>query len=1135
MADSGFNSKEQEIIRKLTLQVGAPQAESVVRQMRQLYGVTDQVSNSFGKAQKSSQGFFGALQSSHGVLSSVLGLLGGLGTMFGTGFGIAHALRWSNEWKKSLIEGRSLFVKYGVGIDQLERKIESLSEKFKFGRLETLKLAKQFETGFSFQGPEKMDRYFRILANTVGENADAIDNLMQKLQGMSKSMPELEYMVGNVGTSKGQSDLAEYAKSLALGGEIDTGQMKELLNLTESNRTAAHGITEEDKKRKDALNDDVKAVREVQKLFEDVNNALADKIFPWFKKIAGELDHWKSVLTSVLPTALLIASALTAVTTVRGISKITGMAFGGGGMKGGAMGGLASIAVGGAGGGIPVVLVGVAPGALRMMPRVGKLLAQGEVGVAAEIATKSSFARTMTAGAVAIPAIAGLAGNWLGNKAYDAGDERRIDRQSKAEGGTVAKAGFGIAGGAAAGALAGSFVPILGTAVGAAIGATAAGMTQIASVCADILRITGDTDKLLDEQKIKWDDYTRKIKESGDEIKNSMIGKVNETRKAEEELFARQKSRTGFFGTIGAMAGTFLQGKNVSEVDKYHDEEDAPLKERIRYLQAQQEKQRRSAVSQGKMTPGANDSEELKKQYEENKKITDEKEKQKKEVEANTRTLIRELAEQALIRRSIEQQNALLQEQTRFYDQTLTMLSQGGFMAAGSFEKSNEQLGATLDMIQTQIQQQEVLASNNRRIREQNISGLNDEEKAKYDQLLIDFQSAKTEEERENLTRQYTTSIVKSVQAQLTEKKAMADIVTLRNQESQLIKQSTSRFDERIKFQEAETSLLESQVALADNLAMGVAASAQMRMNVVRQISNVIEENRNKLLLIQQAEVRAGDMRKQGLLSEAQYADVLLQKEIERKQVQTTITQSIQKQAEITRVLRDGWINAINAMNNGVGMFTKIKIDRETRLGTLMSRAPKPVVGIATGFAGPGLRRSTSYSALAPGVLENPNQGGRAFGAGSDAWAKAIDKRMPLGMQSNGSLDPEQMSHGFTLWQELIGRHLNTAAAGAGAAPFGVGGLLDEIDPNKPKLIRVNEPLPVKLSGGPISSLMAGVDGALNTVVRDRPDAQPVEIKLSDKQMQDLTDNLVKEFESAFRGVASAAMTRVVEDIENGV
>jgi hypothetical protein len=142
--------------------------------------------------------------------------------------------------------------------------------------------------------------------------------------------------------------------------------------------------------------------------------------------------------------------------------------------------------------------------------------------------------------------------------------------------------------------------------------------------------------------------------------------------------------------------------------------------------------------------------------------------------------------------------------------------------------------------------------------------------------------------------------------------------------------QATRQFDAQLKYAQQMVQFQSTLVSLADNYAMGVAASATMRMKVVDSIGQeiaIMEEQRR--VLQEQYDTAVKQKNERGALS---YQTQILE-------INNKIVSSQQRQAEQLRALRDGYVSAISSMNTASGRFTKILISQEQYLGTALDMA----------------------------------------------------------------------------------------------------------------------------------------------------------------------------------------------------
>lgn len=288
------------------------------------------------------------------------------------------------------------------------------------------------------------------------------------------------------------------------------------------------------------------------------------------------------------------------------------------------------------------------------------------------------------------------------------------------------------------------------------------------------------------------------------------------------------------------------------------------------------------------------------------------------------------------------------------------------------------------------------------------------------------------------------------------------DRYELARQSIEISFQRTRINDKDIETESTRSSLMRTQIELADNLAMGVAASAEMRVEMARQIGREVVELRQRLGFIDQERKHWESVLQDQNSSEMQRLAAqqgLKQLGIDRLKVEGEIMSKVHEQARVTRALRDGWISAINAMSTGTGMFTKIAIDANTRVGTLMASAPEEVVGIATGAARRagqgmmGLTGSTRYSPTGVGVLTNFQGAGARAGAPTAAWGNKLVHPIPA---VGGGSAAAAGNIAVSLLEE-IANNTSGAMAGAAGALYGTSGLAGNIGQSVGNALKISE------------------------------------------------------------------------------
>ena len=132
---------------------------------------------------------------------------------------------------------------------------------------------------------------------------------------------------------------------------------------------------------------------------------------------------------------------------------------------------------------------------------------------------------------------------------------------------------------------------------------------------------------------------------------------------------------------------------------------------------------------------------------------------------------------------------------------------------------------------------------------------------------------------------------------------------------------------------QSEAALAGKLVQLADNYAIGISASMELRLKEYNFLTKVIQEHEMDLIQIRNRISLEGDnlaLRAEELELEKKIADITIQ------------------QASAVKSMRSGWVEAIAALNTGAGIFTEIIMSAEK--GTGMAARLKGI--IPTPFSG---------------------------------------------------------------------------------------------------------------------------------------------------------------------------------------
>lgn len=219
-------------------------------------------------------------------------------------------------------------------------------------------------------------------------------------------------------------------------------------------------------------------------------------------------------------------------------------------------------------------------------------------------------------------------------------------------------------------------------------------------------------------------------------------------------------------------------------------------------------------------------------------------------------------------------------------------------------------------------------------------------------------------------------------------------------------------------------SLQESQIALLDSAGMGLKAQASARQEVVQMLGQQIQMEKQQEIAAQKeralaiAEMQSADPQRreelQGIVLEMENKIL----DSRQKQVQAT-----QKQADITKSLREGYISAIQAMNSGAGVFTRIVLKQDQGYGTLAAMRRDGLNALTTGGVGMG------------------RTGSARFGAGgyTEGQAGAYEQKVlsSIGVSASNSL--QQNVAAMVNYTQKASQGMSAAAASYGQGPLGSG------------------------------------------------------------------------------------------------
>lgn len=811
------------------------------------------------------------------------------------------------------------FSKYGVGFDQLTRRIDDFAVKHRMLRTEVLDLAKAYEHGF-IAAATNFENFLGLLEHTVGNNAQAMAALQQNIQGLSQEYLGFGRVITTVSDESGNlNDLQKTTlkQLLALGeasGKVGIQQRKMIQDILAAQGSGSSFLSEADKTRKQQLDRQINSFRTLEQTVERISVQLGEGIMPVLSEIGDFVQKFNSE-------------------TVKWAVGITAV-----------VGGLQAIK------GVGNVLTGV----FKLFGfEVGKILGMLRI----------------------MPGLAARAG-------------------STVAGGVVAGGGSGALAGAASGAL-GAGVAVAG---GALLGSgIAAGVNYLGT-----RQNLGDSDRIRGAQNQSMRDMLNaKLAATNNEFEKKSITARLAAMDTEDALYAERRSKIN--GPIDAWRNAFSGGaENRKTTKEIELERTLAVQRQI----AQREEKR--AKDAGEQLKRLNEIEALERSI---KQIAEES------------TALRQMQTEdfEIARQNLEAQRNLLQQQLSLYSSIADRVRTTGSVFAGGYLESTQAIvsaeGEINEFLDRNLALRNQIADRIRYAGQLSVQDAaaakkaEDEAKKRLETATLQLEALRAQKSliADPSSDDGLANARKIADAQSEQNNALRALIAAQQQQEAVFKAESEAagalknnieahnsaikqgaelwrgiitgLDVYIQRQEAAVSLAEAQVSLADNLSMGLAASAEMRMEAVRQMGTTIDLLRNKMELIDRERDRQIENRNKA--QEAMSAAKQSQDEVaakrafeqyemaqgsliglatERLNLESTIYGKMQQQASMLRALREGYISAIAAMNTGAGVFSKIIIDQNKNLGTLLRSTGSVPIAIRTGSDAGGFRTTERFT-----------------------------------------------------------------------------------------------------------------------------------------------------------------------------
>ena len=164
-----------------------------------------------------------------------------------------------------------------------------------------------------------------------------------------------------------------------------------------------------------------------------------------------------------------------------------------------------------------------------------------------------------------------------------------------------------------------------------------------------------------------------------------------------------------------------------------------------------------------------------------------------------------------------------------------------------------------------------------------------------------------------------------------------------------IVAKTTQYYQKQLEFQRASTSLAESEMSLAEKMNFGIGVTIQQRAQVIQQVEKERAIIEQEIISTQQQIKQAGEN-----------ANLRRQLEFQLKQQQTERINLLSKEVDMTKELREGYLQAMEAFDTGAGRFEKIikKQDMGTRelMRTTGAAGAMALGGIGTGLTAPSMQ-----------------------------------------------------------------------------------------------------------------------------------------------------------------------------------
>jgi len=826
-----------------------------------------------------------------------------------------------------------------IGLTSLEGSLSRVGRATSLTRVEVNKLFNEFQAGMRVVSIGNFESIMKRIQSIVGSNAQEMSKMQGALANVSQKYPVLYGHLSNIakaqnkGIKLDQKAIEAQVRNLYFIGKISDAQYKQLSSYLSANNQ----IASRDKKRNRELQRQVEAMNEFRRQIESVGMAVGQYLMPMMVKIADLLDKWRESSSAFMWDMVKVAAVISAIKFAKiaigaGARSLMG---GGGGGSGGVFGGGISRAIRGI---TPVYIVGMAPGVMLGMG-AGKTMALSrtiEMGAGAKTGAGATVAELLRRAGKRNAAWG--AGLMLAGEAIDYGSNKLITAGYEKSGGAGELVGSAttITGAALVGAGIGQIlipIPILGAAIGAGIGAGAGALMEGDNVWEGIQNIRGKGPrhkiKVLKEREAWFSDYEEKTMESlKKDIEEKMSGHYKSIAEGggagifedigkQRDFWEKKKKQTELTNVRTVTSGGEVTNRSIKM-----REEEVALTEKELELAKQVRKDREDSFTKSEKKAYDSDINKLEKILDIRREGLELAKDQNITYQEAELHLVSLQGQQQKLTAMIGTQREWVAALGNLYgaqvgtlEAMIQKMSGTGVADEGAAkEKTDETLKTLYAQRDAAVGLRKYIEGN-----EDELISMAEGEKEIPPEVAAFFNQLKS---RGVNIEDFGGAQIKTSVKELLKIEEKLPIEATKTRSIMV-----GMYDDPIKGAELLAAQQGLMVSLADNFAIGVKASAGMRIKQYEAQGKHIEQLKKERALQMQA------------INDAKDGEAIIAAKNKLLEIDNKILSVQIQQAQGVKALRDGWVSALSAQNTAMGGFTDIVMTAENGVAQIQRLA----------------------------------------------------------------------------------------------------------------------------------------------------------------------------------------------------